>query len=88
MSGDAPDLHHLAVAGEGEDQRHLQEQLEIVANVVGLVLLEALRAVTALQQEAVAARHGGQLGLQVVHLLDKNQRRKIAQVAVTSSRAA
>ena len=82
LAGDAPHLHHLRVAAEGQDQRHLQEQLEIVADVVGLVLLEALRAVSALQQEALALRHVGQLLLEVAHLLDEHQRGIVAQIAL------
>ena len=82
LPGHAADLHHPGVAGEGEDQRHLQEQLEIVADVVGLVLLEALGAVAALQQEALAPRHLGEPLLEVEHLLDENQRREVAQVVL------
>ena len=82
LAGHAPHLHHLRVAAEGQDQRHLQEQLEIVADVVGLVLLEALRAVPALQQEALAAGHAGELLLEVAHLLDEHERGKVAQIAL------
>ena len=38
----------------GQDNRHLQENAEEIADVVGAVLGKALRAVTALQQEAFA----------------------------------
>ena len=82
LAGDAPHLHHLRVAGEGQDQRHLQEQLEIVADIVGLVLLEALRAVAALQQEALAAGYARQLLLEGAHLLDEHERGEVAQVAL------
>ena len=45
------------VGGEGQDQRHLQEELEVVPDVIGLVLTETLGAVTALQEEALAFRN-------------------------------
>src|SRR5262245_64536060 len=82
LAGDTPDLHDLATAGEGQNQRHLQEELEIVADVVGLVLLEAFRAVSPLQQERLAFGDAGQPLLEVADFLDKNQRRKVAQVAL------
>src|SRR5262249_57371469 len=69
LTGNAPHLHHLRIAAEGEDQCHLQEQLEIVANVVGLMLLEALGAVATLQQEPATSRNGRKPGLKIAHLL-------------------
>src|SRR5262249_7410381 len=83
LAGNAPQLHHLRIATEGEDQCHLQEQLKIVADVVGLMLLEALGAVAALQQKsATRRRHGGEFGLEVAHLLDEDERREVAQMAL------
>src|SRR5262249_3983531 len=82
LAGNAPQLHHLRMAAEGEDQRHLQEQLKIVADVVGLMLLEAFGAVAALQQKSATRRHRGVLGREVAHLLDEDERREVAQMAL------
>src|SRR5262245_15026583 len=82
LAGNAPQLHHLRMAAEGEDQRHLQEQLKIVADVVGLMLLEAFGAVAALQQKSATRRHRGEFGLEVAHLLDEDERREVAQMAL------
>ena len=63
-------------AGEGQHHRHLQEDAEEVADVVGAVLGEALGAIAALQQERLARRDLRQRLLQVARLAGKNQRRK------------
>ena len=56
----------------------MQEELEIVANVIGLVLFEAFRAISTLQQKGLAFGDAGELLLEIAHFLDKNQRRKVA----------
>ena len=65
--------------GEGEDDRHLQEDAEEVADVVGAVLEEALGAVAALEQERLARRDLGEVALQLAGLACKNERRKRRQ---------
>ena len=57
LAGHAAHLHHRLAAGKGQHHRHLQDQAEGVANVIGVELLEALRAIAALQQEGPAGRH-------------------------------
>ncbi len=76
LAGDAPDLHHRLRAGEGEHDRHLQEDAEEVADVVGTVLGEAFGAVAALEQEGLALGDRRELLLQLARLTCKNQRRK------------
>ena len=77
------------VAAEGEDQRHLQEQLEVVADVVGLVLLEALGAIAALQQEALArAPRRRACSLRSCTSLMKTSGGKLRRLRSTSSSAA
>ena len=76
LAGDAADLHHRLRAGEGQHDRHLQEDAEEVADVVGAMLGKALGAVAALQQEGLAGRDLGELLLQLARLTCKNQRRK------------
>ena len=75
LAGDAADLGDRHRPGEGQDHRHLQEDAEEVADVVGVVLGEAFRAVAALKQESLA---GGDLGeplLQLPGLAGEDERR-------------
>ena len=80
LAGDAADLHHRRGGRIGEHHRHLQEQAEEVADVVGAVLGEAFGAVAALQQESVAGRDLAQRLGQVARLAGENQRRKGRQL--------
>ena len=63
-------------AGEGQDDGHLQEGAEEVADVVRAVLGEALGAVAALEEERAAVCDFGQRARQLARLTRKNQRRK------------
>ena len=85
LAGDAADLHHRRAAGEGQHHRHLQEDAEEVADVVGAVLGEALGAIAALQQEGLAGRDLGQRLLQLARLACKNQRRKASRACASTS---
>ena len=76
LAGDAADLHHRQRASVGQDDRHLQEDAEEVADVVGAVLGEALGTVAALQQEGLAFGDARQRFLQVARLAREHQRRK------------
>ena len=53
LPGHPPDLHHRLLAGESQDDRHLQQHAESVADVVGVEFLEAFGAIPALQQERI-----------------------------------
>ena len=70
-----PDFHHRHLAGKGHHHRHLQQHAESVADIVGVEFGKAFRAVATLQQEALARRHFGQVGLQRACLTRENQRR-------------
>ena len=63
-------------AGIGQHHRHLQEDAEEIADVVGAVLGEALGAIAALQQESLAGGDPRQRVLQIARLAGKHQRRK------------
>ena len=76
LAGDAADLHHRQRRREGQHHRHLQEDAEEVADVVGVVLGEALGAVAALQQERLAGGDLGERLLELARLARENQRRK------------
>ena len=81
LAGDAADLHHGLGAGEGQDDRHLQEHAEEVADVVRAMLGEAFGAVPALEQERIARGDLGELLLQLARLTCKNERRKGRETA-------
>ena len=76
LAGDAADLHHRRRRRIGQHHRHLQKQPEEIANIVGAVFGEALRAIAALQQEGFAGGDLSQGLFQVARLAGKNQRRK------------
>src|ERR1700737_3661683 len=65
LAGDAADLHPRTGGREGENDRHLQEDAEEVADRVRAMVLEALGAVAALQQESLTGRHARERLLQV-----------------------
>ena len=76
LAGDAADLHHRLRAGEGQHDRHLQEDAEEVADIVRAMLGEALGAIAALEEECVTGSDSCKLLLQLARLTCKNQRRK------------
>ncbi len=81
LAGDAADLHHRLAAGEGQDHRHLQEDAEEVADIVGGMLGEALGAVAALEQESLALGNLGELALELARLARENERRIAGQAS-------
>jgi hypothetical protein len=64
----------------GQDHRHLEENAEKVADVVGAVFGKALGAVAALQQERVAASDFRQLRFQFASFAGKYQRRELGEL--------
>ncbi len=68
LTRDPADLHHRLASGEGQNDRHLQDQAEGVADIVGRELLEALGAVAALEQEGLAPLDLGQFRRQAARL--------------------
>src|SRR4029078_13354630 len=82
LAGDAADLHHRRSGGIGEHHRHLEEDAEEVADVVGAMLGEALGAIAALEQEGLALGDAAERLHQVARLTGKNQRRKSRKLAL------
>ena len=74
LAGDAADLHHRHTERVGEHDRHLQDDAQLLTDVDGAELFEALRAVAGLQQERVAGGHLGQRVLQRAGLAGEDQR--------------
>jgi hypothetical protein len=61
-----------------QHQRHLQQNAQLLLNGLRRAVGKALRAVAALQQEALALGHLRQLRAQRVHLARRHQRRQAA----------
>ena len=76
LAGNAADLHHGRSRGIGQHHRHLQEQAEKIADIVGAVLGEALGAIATLEEECLAGGNLRQSAFEVACLTCKNERRK------------
>ncbi len=64
LAGHAADLHDGNPDGVGEHDGHLQDDAQLLSNVVGGELLEALGTVAGLEQEGASGGHTGEFGLQ------------------------
>ena len=87
LAGDAADLHHGRSRRIRQHHRHLQEQAEEIADIVGAVLGEALGAIAALKQESLAGGNLRQSAFEVARLAGKNQRRKARKLRLDVGRA-
>ena len=79
LAGQPAQLHHRHRGGVGQDDGHLEQDAQLVADVVGSRAVERLRAVAALQQEGLAVRDVGELALQLVALAGEDERRHPAE---------
>ncbi len=75
LTGNTTDLHHRQLRTIGQDDSHLQESAEEVADIIRAMLEEAFGAIAALQQKGVAVCHIGKLLFQAAGFTGKNQRR-------------
>ena len=75
LAGDTADLDHRLLGAKRQDNGHLQEGAEEVADVVGAVFGKALGTITALQQEAAAFGDIGERLRQTAGFTGENQRR-------------
>ena len=75
LPGEASDFDDRAGGAEGQNDRHLQQDAEGVADVVGVELGKALGAIAALQQEGLAGRDVGEPILEAPRLAGENERR-------------
>ncbi len=75
LTGDAADLDDRRSRCVRHDNRHLQENAEEVADVVGRMLAEALGAIPALKQEGLTGGCGAQGALQFARLAREDKRR-------------
>src|SRR5689334_17322428 len=74
LTRDPAHLYHWHSGRKGQDHSHLQDYPKRVADIVGMELSEAFRAVPALEQESSAGRDLRQSGHQVPRLARKYQR--------------
>ena len=79
LSGEPTELDHRAAGAKGKHDRHLQQHLEHVADVVGVKFGEALGAVAALQQKRLTGRDIRQPLFEASSLPGKDQGRKAPQ---------
>ena len=80
LSGDAADLHRGDAAAVGEHDRHLQDDLELVADRVGRERVERLGAVARLEHEAASLADRGERVGEAARLAGEDQRRHRAQL--------
>ena len=80
LARDAADLQRRHARAVGEHERHLQDHLELVADVVGRELGERLRAVARVEQEAVALGDARERCAQRARLAREHERRHAAQL--------
>jgi hypothetical protein len=66
--------------GVGEDDAHLQEDLEAVGNPAGAAVGKALDAVPTVEDEGTALRRVNEGGGEVVHLPGEDERGKVADL--------
>ena len=75
LAGDAADLHDGHAQRVGQHDRHLQDDAQLLPDVDGGELLEALGAVAGLEQERVAGGDVAERRLQRAGLAGEHQRR-------------
>ncbi len=74
LSGHAADLHDGHAHREREYDRHLEDDAELLPDVVSGEVVEALGAVSGLEQEGVAGGDSGEGRLQRARLAGEHQR--------------
>ena len=82
LPGDAPDLDDRRGRRVGHHHRHLEEDAEEVADVVGRMFAEALGAIAALQQERFADHRLAERALELARFAGEHQRRIAGELAL------
>ena len=88
LPGEAADADHRALALVDHHEGHLEQDLHLVRDDRRTAVGERLRAVAALQEEALALLGFGELALQALDLPGRDERRELAQAAQAVSSAA
>lgn len=79
LSGQPPDAHHLAARAALEVVAELVEHTDAVVGLDGAALLQALRAVARLEDEALAARDRGERPRSRMDLRGVRERRRFGE---------
>ena len=87
LPGDPAQLDHRQRAGVGHHGRHLEDDLELLADRDRREVGERLRAVTGLEQEGAALRDGRQGAGEVARLAGEDERRVLLQTLGRSGEA-
>ncbi|MGX1269451.1 hypothetical protein RKD18_002645 [Streptomyces phaeoluteigriseus] len=75
LARDPAHLHDRHGSGVGEDGAHLEERLQLVADLVGRHRVEGLGAVAALEEERLSLGDSRQPGAQLIALAREDERR-------------
>ena len=76
LAGDPADLHHRHSCGVLEHHRHLEDDLQLVAHLIGGEVSERLRTVARLQQERTSRCDLGEVGLKGARFACEHKWRK------------
>ena len=87
LARDPADLQRRYAGAVGEHDRHLEDDLELVADAVGREVGERLRAVAGVQQEAVAFGDARERAAQRARLAREHERRQRAELGERGRRA-
>ena len=82
LPGDAADLDDRQGRGKGDHHRHLQEDAEEVADIVGRMFGEGFGAIAALQQESFAERDLAERAFELARFAGEDERRKAGELAL------
>ena len=74
LPGDAADFHDRDTRAVGEDDRHLQDDLQLVADRVGREVVEGLGTVAGLEQERLAGGDSAERASESARLAGKHER--------------
>ena len=80
LAGDPAHLHDRDARRVGEHDRHLEDDLQLVADAVGREGVEGLGAVARLEQERLAVGHLGEGGGEVARLAGEHERRQAGEL--------
>src|SRR2546430_15773352 len=80
LAGDPPHLDHRQPGGIGQDDRHLEDDLELVADRVGGEVVEGLGTLARLQDEGLTPGHHAEGLLESPGLPGEDERRLVAEL--------
>ena len=79
LAGEPAHFPPRTFRAEGQNDGHLQQNAEGIADIIGVKFREALGAIAALQEKRLALAGIGQFGPEIARLSGENQRRRVTQ---------